>query len=210
MKNWKKLGNMFAVLAALALGKPAMAQEPIIFVHGYLNGTSVWDTMVSRFISSGYPSSKLYRFGYNSYLYNNTQLGSQLKSFVTNVRSQNNLALISIVAHSNGGLVSRAYRVFNSGTSSMRRFVTLGTPHWGSNWAFGCYTPICYDMRPYSFFLQSLAGRGCDRSLWSAVDELIVPQINAKCGTSTQVASVSHMRLLTDSSVYQEVRRQLQ
>ena len=198
-----------ALLALSSIGS-SFAQEPIIFVHGYANDPSVWDTMVNRFTSSGYPASKLYRFGYDSYWYNDTQIGSQMKSFANSVRSQNGNAAISIVAHSNGGLVSRAYRVFNGGTSSTRRFVTLGTPHWGTTWAYACYTPICYDMQPNSYFLQSLNGQGCDRSLWSNADGLIYPPTNAKCGTSTQVASVPHMSLLTDSSVYNEVRRQLQ
>jgi triacylglycerol lipase len=199
-----------AILLAAGLSSAAHAQEPIIFVHGYANTTGVWDTMVSRFKASGYPAAKLYRFGYNSYAYNDTQIGSQLKTFATNVRSQNGNAAISIVAHSNGGLVSRAYRVFNSGASQMRRFVTLGTPHLGTQNAYSCFSPICYDMRPGSSFLNNLAGRGCDRSLWSSADQMITPTGNARCGTSTQVASVSHMSLLTDSSVYNEVRRQLQ
>ena len=104
-----------------------------------------------------------------------TASGAQLASYVSTVRARHGGERVSIVAHSNGGLVSRAFRVFNGGSSVMRRFVTLGTPHSGTTSAWACFSPACFDMRPGSLFLLSLAGRGCDRSLWSSVDGVILP-----------------------------------
>ena len=105
--------------------------------------------------------------------------------------------------------LSRAFRVHNGGSAVMRRFVTLGTPHSGTTTAYGCFSPACFDMRPASLFLLGLAGRGCDRSLWSSVDGIILPAGSARCGSSTQVASVGHLSLLTDYSVYNSVRAAL-
>lgn len=197
-------------LAGMLSGGAAVAQtEPIIFVHGYVGSNSNWSTMMSRFRNSGYPSNKLYGFEYSSTIVSDTVAGSQLASFARTVRSRHGGERVSIVAHSNGGLVSRAYRVFNNGSSEMRRFVTLGTPHSGTTFAYGCFSPSCFDMRPGSLFLLRLAGRGCDRSLWSATDGIIIPATSARCGSSTQVASVSHLSLLTDASVYNNVRAAL-
>ena len=198
-----------ALASVLACGQAAAQSEPIVFVHGYSGSSSNWSTMISRFTSSGYPSNKLYGFNYNSLTSSDTASGAQLASYVSSVRSRHGGERVSIVAHSNGGLVSRAYRVFNNGSSAMRRFVTLGTPHQGTTWAYACFSPACFDMRPGSLFLLRLAGRGCDRSLWSANDGIILPATNARCGTSTQVASVSHLSLLTDGSVYNSVRAAL-
>lgn len=198
-----------ALAATLACGSAAAQTEPIVFVHGYGGSSSNWSTMISRFTSSGYPSSKLYGFNYNSLLSSDTASGAQLASYVSNVRSRHGGEKVSIVAHSNGGLVSRAFRVFNGGSSVMRRFVTLGTPHHGTTTAYACFSPACYDMWPGSAFLLRLAGRGCDRSLWSAVDGIIIPATNAMCGNNTQVVPVGHLSLLTNSSVYNSVRAAL-
>ncbi len=208
----KFIRSFFAatLLLLLGLGNASAQTEPIVFVHGYSGSTSNFNTMVSRFTGSGYPSSKLYRFGYNSLAYSNKTSASQLSSYVDTVRSNNANVAVSIVAHSNGGLVSRWYRVKLGGTAKTRRFVTLGTPHKGTSWAYGCTSPACFEMRAGSSFLKELGGKGCDRSLWSATDGIIVPASNAQCGKSTQTANVSHTDLLTDSSVYNQVRQQLQ
>jgi triacylglycerol lipase len=197
-------------VASLFSGTAAVAQtEPIIFVHGYSGSGSNWSTMISRFRSSGYPSNKLYTFDYASLAVSDTVSGSQLASFANTVRARHGGEKISIVAHSNGGLVSRAYRVFNGGSAQMRRFVTLGTPHSGTTTAWACFSPACFDMRAGSLFLLRLAGRGCDRSLWSTVDGIILPATSAMCGNSTMVAPVTHLSLLTDGSVYNSVRAAL-
>lgn len=198
-----------ALASVLACGQAAAQTEPIVFVHGYSGSSGNWSTMISRFTASGYSSSKLYGFNYNSLLSSNTASGAQLASYVSNVRARHGGEKVSIVAHSNGGLVSRAYRVFNGGSSQMRRFVTLGTPHLGTTAAYACFSPACYDMWPGSLFLLRLAGRGCDRSLWSALDGVIIPATNAMCGNSTQVVPVNHLALLTDGSVYNSVRAAL-
>lgn len=198
-----------ALASVLACGQAAAQTEPIVFVHGYSGSSSNWSTMISRFTASGYPSNKLYGFNYSSLLVSDTASGAQLASYVSTVRARHGGEKVSIVAHSNGGLVSRAYRVFNGGSSAMRRFVTLGSPHSGTTSAWACFSPACFDMRPGSLFLLSLAGRGCDRSLWSSVDGVILPASSARCGSSTQVASVGHLALLTDYSVYNSVRAAL-
>ncbi|MGY4827940.1 esterase/lipase family protein [Sphaerotilaceae bacterium SBD11-9] len=198
-----------ALAATLTCGQAAAQTEPIVFVHGYSGNSSNWATMISRFTASGYPSNKLYGFNYNSFVSSDTASGAQLASYVSSVRARHGGEKVSIVAHSNGGLVSRAFRVFNGGSAQMRRFVTLGTPHLGTTTAYACVSPACYDMWPGSLFILRLAGRGCDRSLWSAVDGIIVPATNARCGSSTQVASVDHLSLLTNTSVYNSVRAAL-
>jgi triacylglycerol lipase len=211
-QTFKKLVWSFAAAAAVSLsgmGSAIAQSEPVVFVHGYAGSTSNWNTMVSRFTSSGYPSAKLYRFGYNSFVYSNKTSASQLSSYINTVRSNNGYAPVSIIAHSNGGLVSRWFRVKLGGTSKMRRFITLGTPHKGTSWAYGCISPACFEMRYGSSFLNDLAGRGCDRSLWSAWDGVVLPASSAQCGTSIQTVSVNHLALLSDSSVYNQVRQQL-
>ncbi|AKJ30240.1 esterase/lipase family protein [Caldimonas brevitalea] len=209
-KNFRAMLSGVACGALLACGSVAAQTEPIVFVHGYSGSSSNWNTMVGRFKASGYPAELLYTFDYNSFVNANSTSGSELRSFVESVRARHGNATVSIVAHSNGGLVTRWYRTQLGGQAAMRRFVSLGSPHKGTNSAYACYSPACYDMRPGSSFLNTLAGRGCDRSLWSNTDEIIQPVTSAQCGSSTRTPDVSHNGLLSDERVYQQVREQLQ
>ena len=201
---------LLALAAGAAFAPAAHAQsEPIVFVHGYSGSGSNWDVMAARFTASGYPSRNLYKFDYSSLVNSNTVSAIELRNFVNTVRARHGNAKVAVVAHSNGGLVSRSYLVNQGGSAATRRFVSLGTPHKGTTYAYACVSPACLEMRPGSSFLRALGTRGCDRSLWSATDGIILPAANAQCGTSTRTADVDHLALLTDTSVYNQVRQQL-
>ncbi|MFV1873599.1 MAG: esterase/lipase family protein [Oleiphilus sp.] len=202
----------FALLVAMASSGSVSAAcnaDPIVFIHGYAGWKSQFDNMIGRFKNDGSPSCALYKFGYNSLGKSNKTSAKELKSFINNIRPNHNNRKAKIIAHSNGGLVSRWYRVFEGGSSATNRLVTLGTPHKGTSWAYGCFSPACSEMRYNSSFLKSLAGRGCDVSLWSPLDEIIIPQTNAKCGTSRRTSWVGHLTLLISKGVYNDVRRYL-
>lgn len=184
-------------------------QEPIIMIHGYTGSTSNFNTMEGRLANDGVPACALYKFGYNSTGASNETSAAELKSFVNSALQATGQSKARLIAHSNGGLVSRWYRVFEGGSRKTSRLITLGTPHEGTTWAYGCFSPACFEMRPNSSFLQSLGGKGCNISIWSDADEIIVPVESAKCGKSIQTVSVSHNALLTDPDVYVDVKNNL-
>ncbi len=190
-------------------GGSGCAVEPIVFVHGYSGSTSNWNTMEGRLLNDGEPSCAMFKFGYNSTGASNKTSAANLKNYVANALSATGQAKARLIAHSNGGLVSRWYRVFEGGSRKTSRLITLGTPHQGTTWAYGCVSPACFEMRPDSAFLQDLGGKGCDVSLWSDADGIIIPNSSAKCGKSIQTASVGHNTLLTDAEVYADVRANL-
>ncbi len=203
------MGKLLAtacLLVSTTFVSAACNKTPVIFVHGYLGWGGNFDTMISRFKNDGYDSCQLYKFSYNSIGSSNKTSAKQLRSFIDNVRPNHGNRKAKIVAHSNGGLVSRWYRVFEGGSSKTSRLLTLGSPHAGTNAAYACFSPACFEMRYNSSFLRSLNGRGCDVSLWSSLDEIINPDSSAKCGNSVRTASVGHLTLLTSSRVYSDVR----
>lgn len=207
-----KLLSTLALVGSILLPTAASAAcnaDPIVFVHGYAGWSSQFDVMINRFKNDGQPSCSLYKFGYSSLTKSNKTSAKELKSFIAGIRPNHSNRKAKIIAHSNGGLVSRWYRVFEGGSAATSRLVTLGTPHKGTAWAYGCFSPACSEMRYNSSFLQSLSGRGCDVSLWSALDEIIIPTSNAKCGTSRQTSSVGHLTLMAWGDVYKDVRRYL-
>lgn len=183
--------------------------EPIVMVHGYSASTSAFNTMESRLQADGQPSCALYKFGYNSLGDSNTTSARRLKSFVDGALSTTGQAKARLIAHSNGGLVSRWYRVYEGGSRQTSKLITLGTPHQGTSWAYACVSAACFEMRPNSSFLQSLGGKGCDVSLWSDADEIILPNSSAMCGNSIQTKSVGHNTLLTDADVFVDVKNNL-
>lgn len=202
---------MLALLATLPLAGAAHAcnADPIVFVHGYSGWGSQFDTMINRFTNDGVPACSMYKFGYNSLGASNKTSARQLSNYISNLRPTHNNRRAKIIAHSNGGLVSRWYRVFEGGSAATNRFVTLGTPHYGTSWAYGCFSPACFEMRYNSDFLKSLANRGCDVSLWSSRDEIIIPNSSARCGESRETSRVSHLGLMSDAGVYNDIRRYL-
>ena len=206
----KKL-SILVLFASLLFAGAAKAcnADPIVFIHGYSGWKSQFNTMMNRFQDDGTPACAMYQFGYNSLGQSNRTSAQELSAFINNIRPNHNWRRANIIAHSNGGLVARWYRVFEGGSAATNRLVTLGTPHSGTSWAYGCFSPACFEMRYNSSFLQDLNGRGCDVSLWSAVDQIIIPQTNAQCGNSRRTSSVGHLTLLTSWGVYNDVRRYL-
>lgn len=182
---------------------------PVIFVHGFGGTLLDFSMLNTRFLWDGYPAGNLYHFSYNSLLVSNKTSASQLANFVNTVRSKHGNKQVIIIAHSNGALVTRWYRTMLGGTTAMKRFISMGGPHAGTTSAYQCISPACHEMRPDSAFLQELDGRGCNVSFWSATDGTILPAPSAQCGTSIQTKDVSHLGLLWDTSVYEQLRGQL-
>ncbi len=186
------------------------AAEPIVFVHGYSGSSSNWNTMEGRLLNDGEPACAMYKFSYNSTGDSNRTSAANLASYVDSALNATGQAKARVIAHSNGGLVSRWYRAFEGGGKKTSRLITLGTPHEGTTWAYGCISPACFEMRPGSDFLNDLGGRGCDVSIWSDADEIIVPtESAAACGRAVQTASVGHNQLLSDADVYADVKANL-
>ncbi len=203
---------MLLAVAGLCVSAAAAAAEPepVVFVHGFAGHAGNFDSIIGRMRADGYPAGKLYAFGYDSLLHSDAASARELAAYVDRVRRANGNARVAIVAHSNGGLVVRAFlETTPAAKAATRRFVSLGSPHAGTLSAYACASPACLDMRAGSELLTALAGRGCDRSLWSRADGVVLPATSARCGTSIEVAPVDHLQLLTDERVYRSLRAAL-
>jgi triacylglycerol lipase len=183
--------------------------KPIVFVHGYNGGNFNWIDIMNYLEADGHPRCSLYGFEYSSWFSSNAQSGRELSSFVEDVRSKHNNQKVTIISHSNGGLVTRWFRVMEGGSEVNDKFISLAAPHNGTSIAFACFNPSCFDMRAGSDFLNTLAGRGCDVSLWSAYDGVILPAASAICGNSTRMADENHLSMLWAPSVYQDIKNNL-
>ncbi|MFE7115938.1 esterase/lipase family protein [Streptomyces sp. NPDC057654] len=127
-----------------------LAHRPIVFVHGWHSGPGTWNHMVDKTREYGYTSDELYRFDYSSF----SQVGNgstpiraladKLGAFIEkeDLLNKSPDGQIDIVAHSMGGLVSRAYLKQNEGSKTTAHLVTLATPNHGTILSYFCIPGI--------------------------------------------------------------------
>ena len=103
---------------------PDPTGPPVIFVHGMGGSIAEWEGILSNLTAEFKSRHNVYTYQYNwqdSLMIN----GRVLRDSV----AAHGLADPILIAHSMGGLVSRAY-VANGG--QITKLVTLGTPHLGT------------------------------------------------------------------------------
>jgi triacylglycerol lipase len=211
----------FASTAAILVGvagiAPAssLAQDPILFVHGWTESASLWNTMIGRFEKDGYAKSALMAYSYNTATSNKTLAETEVKSHVETLLKNNPGATkVDIIAHSMGSLNTRWYIKFLGGESKVDDWVSLGGPNHGTETANICGQTACVEMRVGSTFLKELnAGDETPGTVnygtwWSPCDEIINPDesVILSGATNHKTACMTHAALTTDETVYKEVR----
>jgi triacylglycerol lipase len=214
--------RLSAIVAAIALcitgavfAPAALAKEPILFVHGWSESASAWNTMIANFEKDGYAKSELSAYSYNTSTSNKTTAESEVKKRVDALKKATGAAKVDIVAHSMGSLNTRWYVKFVAGgEANVDDWVSLGGPNHGTDFANFCFSTACTEMRVGSKFLAELnAGDETPGAVnygtwWSPCDEIINPDSSVPLSgaTNTQTACISHAALRTDSTVYAQVR----
>ncbi|MFL5897144.1 MAG: lipase family alpha/beta hydrolase [Solirubrobacterales bacterium] len=214
-KRLMALASTAAILLAVAAATPAssLAQDPILFVHGYVESASLWNTMIGRFEKDGYAKSSLSAYSYNTSQSNKVD-AEEVKSHVESLLKSTGATKVDIVAHSMGSLNSRWYIKFLGGESKVDDWVSLGGPNHGTETANFCASTSCVEMRVGSTFLGELnAGDETPGTVnygtwWSPCDEIINPDSSVALtgATNHKTACISHTALTTDETVYKEVR----
>ncbi|MGC5308856.1 esterase/lipase family protein [Micromonospora zamorensis] len=206
----------------------AAAANPVIVVGG-LSGIAVaYEPMAARLRADGY----------RTFIYQLPGLGlgdiptsaRAFATYVDQVRASTGAATVDVVAHSEGGLVSRYYLKRLGGTAAIGRYVSLGTPHYGTYVAnivaflgLGSCAGVvaCQQMTIGSAFLADLnAGDdtpGAVRytTIRTLQDELVRPTGNAVVNdgatnvliqTYCPLRVVGHLGLVLDGTAYTIVR----
>lgn len=209
--------SAMAVCVAAAALSPAssLALDPILFVHGWSGSASNWETMIGRFEKDGWPKSYLRAYSYNTSQSNKTDAETVVKSEVEKLKKETGAEKVDIVAHSMGSLNSRWYVKFvKGGEANVDDWVSLGGPNHGTESANLCFSTACSEMRIGSTFLKELnsgdetPGAVNYGTWWSPCDEFINPDssVPLEGATNHETACISHLALLTDQTVYEQVR----
>ncbi|HEV8413034.1 MAG TPA: alpha/beta fold hydrolase [Bryobacteraceae bacterium] len=137
---WKSGDNNTSFRHVAAQG----GHNPIILIHGWCSDPGAFGSMASLLRAE---NLHVYLFDYALYTapqkgtdYTIEQIAYVFGQFVDNVRSAENATGVDIVAHSEGGLVTRAWMAGLSMNSSLQawpysgqvvRLATIGSPHYG-------------------------------------------------------------------------------
>jgi len=202
------------ITGAALLPAASLAKDPILFVHGWSESSSLWSTMIKNFEKDGYSKSELSNYSYNSNTSNKTLAETEVKPRVEALLKATGATKVDIIAHSMGSLNSRWYIKFVGGESTVDEWVSLGGPNHGTDTANLCFSAACTEMRIGSTFLSELnAGDETPGSVnygtwWSPCDSIINPDSSVALSgaTNTKTACISHTALTTDSTVYTQVR----
>lgn len=205
--------------------------NPVIVVGGLSGFAAVYDPLAARLRADGH----------RVWVYELPKLGlgdiaasaTALRGFVGQVRAASGATTVDLVAHSEGGLVSRYYLKNLGGGDAVGRYVSLGTPQYGTYVAniiaflgLGSCAGVvaCQQMTIGSPFLAALnAGDDTPGAVrWTTVrtrqDELVRPVDNATLAdgaTNILIQSrcplrvVGHLGLVFDGTTYTVIRQAL-
>lgn len=156
---------------------PVPGRNPVLLVHGIADDARGMERMATYLRANGWVVHTLTltpNWGQKGI----KPLAEQVAEFAEQKFGKRRFDL---VGYSMGGLVTRYYMQRLGGLKKVDRFVTLSTPHNGTQMAHLLGTTACREMRPGSDFLADLA-RDADKlrrvkftSLYTTWDIVIVP-----------------------------------
>jgi triacylglycerol lipase len=182
----------------------------VLLVHGLLSNSGVWWLFGRRL-------QKVLAGQFKCLSIDSIDLGAPFASLDSNVEvldqrieklRQNKAVEIILIGHSMGGLVCRAWLSANEGMD-IRRLITIGTPHQGSQCAKLLSAANLKQMRPKSLWLQKLPAKPTIKTIaiYSVHDNLVIPFTSgfSKDFDSVQLAETGHLGLLFDKRVIAKV-----
>jgi len=141
----------------------------------------------------------------------------KVQARIEQMRQRYGVDKIDLVVHSFGGLISRYYIQEMGGTATVRNLVTIATPHHGTYSAYLGPGESAVQLRPDSDFLKKLNAQGYAyppvryTSIWSNVDEIVLPPSNAVMPDSEvhYVPWTGHLTIMFSQRTYGFVRQAL-
>ena len=186
---------------------------PVVLVHGYLCNHRVWDTVARRLIDAGHP---VLAVDLEPLFTSIDSYSPLIEQTVEALRHHTGADQVALVGHSMGGLAIRAWMRVH-GHSRVARVLTLGTPHAGTQVAYGTSSPNGAQMEWQSQWLHALSegetpkARGLMRIALTPQDNIVFPQMaQVLTGVPTTVfAGRGHLELCLDSAVIHWMLQQL-
>jgi triacylglycerol esterase/lipase EstA (alpha/beta hydrolase family) len=195
---------------SITMNNKITKRHPVLLVHGINDTGAVFNKMARYLGKQGRIVSAL------DLLPNNgsellDKLAQQVAYYVnTNFAPEQPL---DIVSFSMGGIVSRYYIQRLGGIERVRRFITISSPHNGTNIAYLAWLKGALQMQPNSDFLNDLNSdvemlkRLNFTSIWTPYDLMIVPAESSRMpfGKEVILPVALHPWMLTDKRTLEVV-----
>jgi triacylglycerol esterase/lipase EstA (alpha/beta hydrolase family) len=192
----------------------ARAEAPVLLLHGLMCNAGVWHPLKRHLAARGI--GPLYALSYGPPLASIEFFADQAAAKIDAILAATGGRQVTVVAHSMGGLVARAY-VRRWGGAKVRLVITIGTPHRGSMLAHVFPGRSLAQMRPRNPWLTELGTSAVESpppivSLWSWHDSMVAPQTSSELAQAENVAlvGIAHNALLSDPEVFRRVAAELE
>jgi len=167
----------------LLVADPEGAGIPILLAHGIMDNRSVFTVFRRALRRRGFGT--VHAVNYSLFTGDVRTAAHGLRGHVERLRERTGAEHVHIVGHSLGGMIARYYVQRLGGSAVVDTLVTLGSPHSGTLSAYLMPTPLAAQLRPGSDLLEELSepAPGCPTRflvVWSRMDQMIVPQRNAR------------------------------
>jgi triacylglycerol lipase len=198
----------------LLVGDVVAAGTPIVLVHGLVDNRSIFAMLRRGLRRKGFGST--YALNYSPLTDDIRSVAVRLGDLVAEVREETGHDRVHVIGHSMGGLIGRYLVQRLGGDEHIHTLVTMGTPHAGTLPARLIPHPIVQQMRVGGDLINELAepAPGCTSRIvafWSDLDQLVIPQSNARVehpdlrARNIFVRGVGHMSLPVDRRVIHEI-----
>lgn len=188
---------------------------PVLLIHGFLGTRGAMFPLEYRLRRDGFVV-----FSLNLGLLN---IGDIRKSayhihrHIQDILRETDLDKIDIIGHSMGGLIGLYFIKKLGGHQFVRRFISLGTPHHGTPFAFvglpplGWLSPSIWQLLPNSFFVQEMRATplptGISYHSIAGSHDIICPPDNCRLeGAEYIEIHCGHAGLATSRQVYHSIR----
>jgi triacylglycerol lipase len=185
---------------------------PILLVHGYFSNRGMWWRFRQRLANAGL--GPIHTITLSPLWGSIDELVPQLAAKIEAICTQTGHEKLIVVAHSMGGLVTRAYMTSNvNGSSKIAKLITLATPHHGTQMANFGIGQCVGEMQMKSGWLAALE-RGEENishpntvSIYTLNDDLIYPPENSRLAwaENVPVAAIGHVGLLFSKAIAERV-----
>ncbi|GAA4348020.1 hypothetical protein GCM10023145_07800 [Angustibacter luteus] len=204
------VGHLPPVQRGLLIGDVEAAGTPILLVHGMVDNRSIFTLLRRGLLRRGF--GRVHSINYSPLTTDIRVAAERLAAEVEAIAADTGYERLHVVGHSLGGLIARYYVQRLGGDERVHTLVTLGTPHGGTLPAYLLPARLGRQLRPGSDLLAELddPSAGCRTrfvAYWSDLDQMIVPQRNARMlhpdltVRNELVSRVGHMSLPIDPRV---------
>lgn len=185
---------------------------PILLVHGYFSNRGIWWRFRKRLADAGV--GPIYTITLSPLWGSIDEMVPQLAIKIEAICKESGREKLIVVAHSMGGLVTRAYMASNvNAPACIEKFITLASPHCGTQMANFGVGQCVGEMNMKSGWLAALE-RGEQNtphpptvSIYTLNDDLIYPPENSRLAWAENipVAAIGHVALLFSKAIAERV-----